>query len=436
MKDNIKNNLPDAFSEMIRQKLENHEVSVDVSDWSAIEKRLKPKRKIIPWWLWLPVGSAAVLALLFTLHPFTETTTTISKSETKNIYQELIETKKTETIQTEKLITAKIAEEKLVSKQFKQEKTQAINANKTQNVKSKILYAKTNKLPVQGKAIQIQTDTKNTIREITKNESAYNRLPATENIAQLSIEKEDSIPSNQVKEKFQSKENREFDNNPKPRNKSSWLLAAAFGTGSSGDNSLYGNSDMLSSVSPKSIVNATTLFSSILTPNDFSSIVHSPPVSFGLVVRKNFGNVWGVESGLQYTYLLSTFESQGTQHSDAKLHLHYVGIPVNVVARVWKNQHWDLYLSAGATIEKGLQSIYTQNQYFGNQTYTTTVKTKINGLQSSLNTSVGVAYKIQPKMGIYFEPKISYYLDNNQPMSARTEQPLVVGFIAGLRFEL
>jgi len=436
MQDNINNNRSDAFSEMIRQKLENHQLPVDATDWNAIEKRLKPKHKIIPWWLWLPVSSAAVLALLFTLSPFTETSKTISKSESKNIYPELVETKKPETRQTDKLIIAENAEEKRISKPFKQEKTQAINATKTQAAKPQVYFSETTELPVQGETTQILTTIKDTLNETTDKESNYNNLSTKEITAQLSIDKEDSLFSNQSKEIFPTEFNRESDDFPKPGTKNNWLLAAAFGTGGSGQNSLLGNKDMFSDIGPKSIVNATTTYSSILTPNDFTSIVHSPPVSFGLVVRKNLGKVWGFEGGLQYTYLLSTFESEGTQRSDAKLHLHYVGIPVNVVARVWKNQHWDLYLSAGGTVEKGLQSVYTQNQYFGNQTYTTTVKTKIKGLQSSLNTSVGVAYKIQPKMGIYFEPKISYYLDNNQPMSARTEQPLVVGFIAGLRFEL
>jgi len=335
MQDNINNNRPDAFSEMIRQKLENHQLPVDVTDWNAIEKRLKPKRKIIPWWLWLPVSSAAVLALFFTLSPFTETTKTISKSESKNIYPELVETKKPETRQTDKMIVAENTESKRISKPYRQEKAQVNNTSKTQVAKSQVNYTEKTDLPVLNELVQIQ-GAKASLNETTANESNHNNLSTHENTAQVLISKEDSISSNKLKDIFPTEINRESDDFPKPKTKNNWLLAAAFGTGGSGQNSLFGSNDLLSDPRPQSIVSAETKYSSILTPNDFSSIVHSPPVSFGLVVRKNLGNVWGIESGLLYTYLLSTFESQGTQRSEAKLHLHYVGIPLNVVARFGK----------------------------------------------------------------------------------------------------
>ena len=90
MQDNINNNKPDAFSELMKQKLENHQLPVDLNDWSAIEKRLnkKGKRKIIPWWMWLPMGSAAVLALLFTLRSFNETPGYTVKSNSHAVTQQ------------------------------------------------------------------------------------------------------------------------------------------------------------------------------------------------------------------------------------------------------------------------------------------------------------------------------------------------------------
>jgi len=163
--------------------------------------------------------------------------------------------------------------------------------------------------------------------------------------------------------------------------------------------------------------------------------VHLPPVSFGFMVRKNLDKVWSLESGLVYTYMLSTFDNQGTQRRDAKLHLHYIGVPLNIVFRIWNNPIFEVYISGGGMVEKGLQSVYIQNEYYGNQIFTTNAQTNIDGLQWSLNGAIGTTYKLQRNIGIYFEPKFSYFFDNNQPVSARTDKPIVVGLTAGLRFQ-
>ncbi len=87
-------------------------------------------------------------------------------------------------------------------------------------------------------------------------------------------------------------------------------------------------------------------------------------------------------------------------------------------------------------IEKGLRSIYVQNEYLGNQTITTDAATNIDGFQWSTHVSVGIAYKIQRQLGVYFEPRFSYFFDNDQPVSIRTDNPVVIGFAAGLRYSL
>jgi len=70
-----------------------------------------------------------------------------------------------------------------------------------------------------------------------------------------------------------------------------------------------------------------------------------------------------------------------------------------------------------------------------NQTNTTTSSSNIEGIQWSVNGAVGVNYNIQRNFGIFFEPKISYFFDDNQPISARTAYPVVIGLMAGIRFQ-
>jgi hypothetical protein len=175
---------------------------------------------------------------------------------------------------------------------------------------------------------------------------------------------------------------------------------------------------------------------------DFTSITHKPPLSFGITARKNFGKRLGVESGLVYTYLSSNFEwTEWDINYTAHQSLHYLGIPVNMVAYLWNpNPSWRIYFSGGFTGEKGLRAIYTQHRktewQWNNAIYTTTVKKKIDGLQWSLNSAVGVNYKFHKEFGIYFEPRVGYSFDNNQPISIRTEWPVYIGINVGLNYEL
>ena len=100
------------------------------------------------------------------------------------------------------------------------------------------------------------------------------------------------------------------------------------------------------------------------------------------------------------------------------------------------NPKWEVYISGGGTIEKGLRSIYQQTQNNTYQTWVTTAQTNIDGLQFSANSALGVGYKIMPKIGIFFEPQFSYYFQNNQPISIRSHQPAVFSMQVGLRYNL
>jgi hypothetical protein len=418
--ENNQNKKPDAFSEIIRQKLENHRLLVDTDCWDEIEARMnaKKKKRIIPFWFWFSGGAAvATFALLFVFRSFMETPVYTAKSVHRNMLRTEEKTKPMSACKADTAVT--ISGQKSNRKVVNQYKPVA----KTGLIADEEL-----------KVIQPVTKDSTEHKE-TWNETTKNILPENKGITQMVSGNKDSTDSKIPKEVFPGNMN----NEPKvirvSKSKNAWMLAAAFGSGSPGLNTGSGNSDIFLSVGNTGIVNATPDNTTILTPNDFSDITHYAPVSFGLTVRKNLDKVWSVESGLVYTYLLSTYEKQIPQHYDAGLKLHYLGVPLNVVTRVWRKARWETYLSAGGMMEKGIRSIYVQNEYSGNQIITTRVETKIDGLQWSVDAGLGVSYKLQHHFGICIEPKISYYLDNNQPMSARTDQPVVISLNAGLRYE-
>jgi hypothetical protein len=175
----------------------------------------------------------------------------------------------------------------------------------------------------------------------------------------------------------------------------------------------------------------------MLAPDNFEEVTYFLPLSFGITFRKEISNYLFIESGLTYTYLYSKFKNKLPKR-DAKLELHYLGIPVNLIVSIYRNRysHWNIYTSVGGMVEKGLMSHYRQNEYeSGSRVAISTISNeKIDGLQWSVHAALGVDYKIVKNYSIYFEPKINYYLQNNQPVSARTEHPLIIGINAGFRY--
>ena len=428
MQDNINNNKPDAFSEMMKQKLENHQLPVDLNDWSAIEKRLnkKGKRKIIPWWMWLPMGSAAVLTLLFTLRSFNETSDYAVKLSSQVVSRQT-ETPKQYTAQQS------IAKADVSGNQVSNVPTAVLKQKHTsvQN-RNSVVIDLPNKVTVAFDSVSNERNSSietTTLRAVEK-----------EPIAQLVVQQNDSVQNKQELKKTVLDPNPDESIAVVPQKKSkhnNWMLAASYGSQGNVDlASNTGAGDFVSS-SPnfydRTLSAANTNYTSIMATNDFTTKTYNAPLSFGLTVRKQLNKTLSLESGLVYTYLLSTFENSGVQRSEAKLHLHYIGIPVNLITELWENSKWEVYLSTGFMAEKGIQSLYVQSQYFGTEVVTTTAKTNINGIQWSINGGVGVTYKIKRQLGVYFEPKFSRYFDNNQPVSARTDHPFVFGLSAGLR---
>jgi hypothetical protein len=415
MQNNINKNEQDVFNDNIRQKLENHRLPVDATLWEEIKARLESKkRKVIPFWYWLSGGAAvAMLALLFILHPLSESNDFIVKTSTIKVHPSVSNNRsianypQPKSIQSTKTTIKPIPLRTLASNQVKS--TIALNYPPAQMV------------------VSDTTDSKKRNEDNTGID-----LKKENNVAENSTVNIDSISGKT--RYFPNSLNEEpiNESNPKTKNKNGWLLATAVGLNGSLPT---GTGSYETAGSNPNIVSVANGYTDIMKPNDFSNIIYSTPISVGLIVRKNITKTWSLESGLVYTYLLTTFENTVVQQTNAKLHLHYIGVPLNLIAQLWNNPKWEIYLSGGGMMEKGIRSVYVQNQYINNQTITTTTSTNIEGVQWSVNGAVGTTYKIQQNIGLFFEPKISYYYKNNQPISARTEYPVVFGLSAGVRFQ-
>ncbi|WP_255495129.1 porin family protein [Dysgonomonas sp. 521] len=432
----------DDFSKLLKQKLEDHRMSVDDDCWDAIEQGLKPaKKRRVMWWAVSSAAVAAVLALLLLL-PFkggepdaTANTDIVADSipasairlEDKTlaeVAEPAKESKKEESKRKQYTTTKKsTGSVRLVSQQV----SGAVSDNNgssgtTKTVENSLLQIDTVQLADVGNSLVIADPDK---------ESG---LPVA-----------DSVPSQEQKGIKKNYEPTKI-LVAKKEKQDKWLLAASFSSGGSaslGAGAMKESNYLFSSFQPPAMNDAAEhLLASkeaetFAAYNDFTNVSHSMPLSFGITVRKDINDRIALETGLVYTYLSSKFNMDGSSYQNAKQELHYLGVPVNMVVYLWNNPRWNIYASAGAMAEKGLRLNYTQSvlQQGDDNLSKFSVKETVKGLQWSLNASVGVTYKFYDKWGLYFEPRYSYFFDNDQPFSIRTDNSHVFGLSAGLRFE-
>lgn len=165
------------------------------------------------------------------------------------------------------------------------------------------------------------------------------------------------------------------------------------------------------------------------------------PVSAGVGIKIDLSPKWSIGTGINYTLLTRKFYGTYTEvgdsgsilrdiSSDIRGSQHYIGIPVNLYYNIVSRNQINLYTYAGGTVEKCISDKY----HVLNTDIVHTEKTK--GIQLSADLGIGVEFMVGRHLGIYLDPSIRYYFDNNQPKSIRTAQPLMFGFEMGLRARL
>ncbi|MFZ4581183.1 MAG: hypothetical protein ACOYM7_00920 [Paludibacter sp.] len=430
MYNNIENNKPDLLSDLVRQKLEGHQMPVEPAVWDAIAQNIgaaKPKRRIIFGW-WLTAGIAATVALLFVLQPFNnQSTITITKNSSKLPINTIYKNTEIKIPKSSIVTSSSFAK----SANIKSNKIDALS-ERTLTEEPFVLQTNTNSESV------IVSNTKKIIEKDSSTFVFDNQVYANI-VTETKTNKTDSA---KPIEKFENKKlqlkQEDWTDPLKEKQSSDWSLIAMVGSASNAsvtNGQLAIQSDFRSILGSmnnnEGIVKAKTSNVYIYPPESFSDKTYTPPVSVGFAVGRKISKNISVETGINYTYLLSIFKSDQV---DARLNLHYMGIPVRFVYDFMKSNKWTVYSTAGGAIEKGLWSVYEQNQHYNSSTIITTVKEKIAGLQYSINGSFGGAYSIYKNGSVYFEPKISYFFDTDQPVSIRTVNTIVVGFEGGFRY--
>lgn len=162
---------------------------------------------------------------------------------------------------------------------------------------------------------------------------------------------------------------------------------------------------------------------------------HDKPITLGLAVNKNIGKHWSLETGLQYSYLKSYFTlGTGNYRVDKEQKLHYIGIPVKLSYQFMAYKKLSAYGSAGASIQIPLSGkTYADYVVGGKSGYTTDWKT-IPSIQWAVNTNIGIQYQFAPKLTLFVEPTLNWYIPNGSEVkNTWTERPFTLTVPFGIR---
>lgn len=170
-----------------------------------------------------------------------------------------------------------------------------------------------------------------------------------------------------------------------------------------------------------------------------TSVNHHLPVTVGASFLWNMNENWALETGLMYTLLVSDLHTGGTAYKDDKQRLHYVGIPLKVQRSIWKNNRFAFYGSAGGAVEKcvsgNVRTVWVTSG--GTSTTEETTSLDIDQLQWSVTAALGVQVNFTSQLGLYVEPGMAYYFDDNSDVETiRKEHPFNFNLQLGLRFSI
>lgn len=223
-------------------------------------------------------------------------------------------------------------------------------------------------------------------------------------------------------------------------------VSGAVGTSSSsssGYDALYGSSVPKSFNSPTAGSPASQHFSAVLLENNNRSVKSDrrfyQPVALGLSFARDIGQRLYVQSGLEYSCLISELVSGSeSTHYDTRQSVHMLGVPLGLGVHLLDNQLFELNLSAGGMLEKALYArSVTRFVLEGKEPVSTSERLGDDPLYWSVNASVSALYKISDKLGIYFEPGLSYHFRNGSFVETiYSARPLNLQITLGLRFAL
>ena len=155
------------------------------------------------------------------------------------------------------------------------------------------------------------------------------------------------------------------------------------------------------------------------------SYEHQLPISAGISARFYLTDRLSVNTGLNYTRYKSlrkrTLIATNKSQKDWQ-YVHYLGVPVRLDWMAVNRKHFNLYLGAGVNMDKCVYATVGEERLYEKQ------------ILFGLSGAAGIQVNVIPLVGIYFEPDVSYALNEGSIETFRSDEPFTIAVRAGLRF--
>jgi hypothetical protein len=370
----------DVLLEHFRNVLEDHRLEVDVDSWSVLNTRMHsiPRRKH-RMVLYTGIAAAAVLLLLFIVNKPDQSVVTPTKTLSK-------------------------VPKTLESKNETALENRSISSMKTKNSLVDSVVEETAFISFQGtqdSAKQYEECSSTFISQATNTTKGSDTITPAQH-------------STMAVKPIRSKE---------------WMLYYSMGASQVFQNQTIKQSQIKSNLTPGQEIQTN--------PNNgdesISNVKFALPISFGLLVQKKINTVFNIETGLVYSVLSTTYQFDSDPLSQGELNLHYLGIPITIVANaITLSPRFRVYTGIGVMGEKGLQ--FESTRFRSDEDLLLESTGRIDGLQWSVGLSLGVSYQLLKHWDLYLETSGTHYFENDQPISIRTEKQTQLGLRSGIKY--
>lgn len=167
-----------------------------------------------------------------------------------------------------------------------------------------------------------------------------------------------------------------------------------------------------------------------------TNIRHKTPVSIGLGVSYSLNDRFSLQSGLNYTFLSSEWETGAIYHGETKQKLHFIGIPLSLSYKIAEWKRIQFYAAAGAMTEVNVAGKLNAKIFVENNEIRHEKKhIRMKEWMWSVNARAGASYPLLRFLSVYAEVGTGYYFDNGSDIeTVRSEKPFNVNLQAGFRF--
>lgn len=166
-----------------------------------------------------------------------------------------------------------------------------------------------------------------------------------------------------------------------------------------------------------------------------TEIHHKTPVSFGFSVSRFLNDRFSLQTGVNYAFLSSEWETNGGYRAKTKQKLHFIGIPLSVSYKIAEWNRFTVYAAAGGMAEVNVAG-KRQTLFMAGQKEMDRAREHVRMKEWlwSVNARAGVSYPLIRFVSAFAEVGAGYYFDNGSAIETiHSEKPFNVSLQLGFR---